>query len=648
VSVDPSSITPIRNPSLIQRVWRAVVSREPDMGPQPQQQQTTETGRVVVTTSGHAAWNRSLNERLSVYGDADEMDGSSAEFSRALHSIANNATASEDGEQESFDVQCDDAGAKGVLDDLMARTNLHDLVQAWTRQTVKYGDSFAEIVVNNDYEVAAVKLLPTRTMGRNEDKFGNLLMTEARFDGDKVQNNPGECAFDQFDPDGQKLVATFDPWQIVHSRFLWDGVSKYGTSLANVARKDWRKLHALEEGMVIGRLTRAYLKLVIYADGTGLSATQKEEMLRTLRDQISQTQQYVDQKRGSAPSVLDNIYLTKDLVRGSDGSVHESQTKIDTLDPKNEALGNITDVAFFHRKYLANLWVPPAFYGFEDQVNAKATLTKEDVEYSRLLRGVQKLDTVAVRQVCDVELILKGYDPASVDYDIIWPTISVEDEMAAATANFQQAQADDIYMGFGVIDKAWMQQHRFGMDEEEMGEIEEPAPEPAPLIVPPIPQPPIPKPSVAAERGEFQALAVSQQRINDRLDALATNGHNGNGHDKALVGELIQAEVAAVKAGTGEVHLHIPKDMVHVHNSTTVQPAKVPDVTVNVPEQQAPAVHVHAAKQEAPTVNVQVPEAPAPKITVQPSEVNVTVEQPSTEVTVERNKDGSIRALKRK
>ena len=527
MSLNPSALEPQREPSLISRVWRAVVGTQPDLGPQPLEQKTTETGRVQALVNTRNIYTRTNSERLSVYGDADEMDNNSAEFSRALHSITNHVSASEDGEQQSFDIECEDTAVLKVLDDMVARTHLHDLVPSWTRRTVKYGDSFTEIVVNSNYEVASIKQLPAVTMDRNEDEYGNLRLGEPKFDGQGVVlNDAGECAYDQRDPTGQRLTAAFSPWQIVHTRLFWDGCSAYGTSLANVARRDWRKLHALEEGMVIGRLTRAYLKLIVYADGTGMSRTQKQDMLRELQKQIGQTQQYSDQKRGTDLSVLSNIYLTKDYTRvGSD--VHESQTKIDLIDPKNEGLGVITDVVHFHRKFLASLWVPPAFYGFESEVNAKATLTKEDVELARLLRGVQKLMTSALRQVMDTELILKGYDPALVDYDLKWPPISVEDEVLSAQANFQQAQADDIYMGFGVIDKSWMQQHRFGMDEDEQAEIEEP--EPVEVPVPPQPpqmiQPPIEKPKVMvkAERvlPELQALAVGQQRIADRL-----NGHD--------------------------------------------------------------------------------------------------------------------------
>ena len=632
MALNPSDIAPVRNPGLIQRVWRAVVAREPDLGPEPLQQSTTETGRVMALQDTRLAYSKSLPGRLAVYSDADEMDNASAEFSRALHSIVNNVTASEDGEQESFDIQCEDATAKGILDDMVARTNLHDIVPSWTRRTVKYGDSFAEIVVNDAWEVASVKQLPSATMGRNEDQYGNLKMADPQFSADGVvQNDRESCAFDQFDPSGQRLVAAFSPWQIVHTRFLWDGVSKYGTSLANVARRDWRKLHALEEGMVVARLVRAYLKLVVYADGSGMAESQKQQMLKNLHDQISQTQQYADQKRGTAPSVSDNIYLTKDWVRGTDGSDHESLTKVDLIDPKNEGLSQIQDVMFFHRKYIANLWVPPAFYGFEDQVNAKATLTKEDVEYSRLLRGLQKLMTQALKQVCDTELILKGYDPATVDYDIVWPTISVEDEAASADANFKQAQSDDIYMGFGVIDRKWMQQHRFGMDEDEMAEIEEPPPPEPPVI----PVPPIPKPAVAAERltPHLEALAVSNQRI---LEAVATNG---NGH-------AVHAEVAAKESG---VHVHFEKGAIQndVQPRITVQPAslKAPDVTVNVPEQAPPTVRVGG------TV-VNVPEQPAPNVHVHPAAPEVKVNIPAAEtpgkVDIERNRDGSIRSIKRR
>ncbi len=486
------------------------------------------TRRVVaVDTEGRYA---GIIPVSAVYADADEMDQSSPEFSVALHTIADNVCASEDGEQQSFTVECEDAGALAVLDEATERADLHRMMPSWTRRTVKYGDGFAEIVVNSDLELVGLKQLPSSTMNRNEDEFGNLRLGAPEYKGNANQNQRDQCAFDQTDLQQKNLVAAFYPWQIVHTRLFWDGVSPYGVSLARVGRNTWRKLNALENSMVIARLTRAYLKLIVYADRTGKSDAEAKAMMQAIQKALSQTNPSLDQKRNHEMSVLDNIFMTTGYVRpqGSD-EAKPNLTKIDLIDPKNEGLTALDDVAYMHRQYLSTLRVPPAFLGFEEDINAKATLSGEALQYARLLRSIQGIMGAGLAQFYDTALILKGYDPDQVDYEINWPTISSEDEQQMAVANYQQAQADDIYLQAGAIDKHWIQQHRFDMDDEEIEDIEEPEAEPAPLPIVSKVQPE-PKEPVAAERRErvmpaLEVLAAAQQRILDRIDAPEKNGH---------------------------------------------------------------------------------------------------------------------------
>jgi hypothetical protein len=282
--------------------------------------------------------------------------------------------------------------------------------------------------------------------------------------------------------------------------------------------------------MVIARLTRAYLKLVVYMDGTGMSTDQKKEALKQLMTSMTQSGT-VDQKRNHEISVLENIYMAVNYTKpqGADNPM-ASLTKVDLIDPKNEGLTNLEDVHYFHQQYLSSMVVPPALTGFEEDINAKATLSGEYLDFARFLRSVQQVMGAAIEQVLDTALILKGYDPDQVDYKILWPVISSEDEQQMATANYQQAQADDIYLGVGAIDKTWVQKHRFDMDEDEIADIEEPEPEPVPTV-PVALQPPDPQPAkkpVAAERiwPALETLAVSQQRILERIDS--------NGHDKEI------------------------------------------------------------------------------------------------------------------
>jgi hypothetical protein len=508
------------------------------MGPQPSERDTSETG---VTNVDAIAQQRTIYQlgartRQGVYADADEMDHT-PEFTRSLHTIANNVCASEDGEQQSFAVECEDAGALAVLDEVVEQADLHRMMPSWTRRTVKYGDGFAEIVVNGDLDVVGIKQLSSGTMNRNEDEFGNLRLGEPAYDGATCTNDRDFCAFDQTDKQGKNVVAGFYPWQIVHTRLFWDGVALYGVSLADAGRNKWRQLNSLENSMVIARVTRAYLKLIVYADRTGKSDAEAKAMLQQIQKALSQTGPSTDQKRNHELSVLDNIFMTTGYVRPAGSSeAKPNLTKVDLIDPKNEGLTSLDDVLHHHRQYTSSLFVPRSLIGFEEDVNAKATLSGEALQFARFLRSTQGLMGAGLEQVFDTALILKGYDPDQVDYEINWPVISSEDEQQMAVANFQQAQADDIYLQAGAIDKVWVQKHRFDMDDDDIADIEEPEPEAAPVLPVVSKVQPQPAAPVAAEKRErimpaLEVLAVAQQRILDKIDApRELVAENGNGH----------------------------------------------------------------------------------------------------------------------
>jgi hypothetical protein len=364
-----------------------------------------------------------------------------------------------------------DPKAQAIFDKVVQTCKLHQKVQPIVRNLVKYGDYFGEIVVNGNLEICNVKPLPPITMFRNETLTGQLLSAPPDYDkkSGKVKNGNEECAFEQKAESTGNLMATFWPWQIMHIRLNHDGYSPYGKSHLRVARVTYKKLKAIEESLIVGRLTREFLKLVFKLDTTGLSKKEAEAALVNFQNSVMQ-RVHVDGRRENPFSVMTDFFLTTGWIKiGS--QVQPRQTGIDVIDPKNAGIHDITDVLHLHRKFLAALRVPPAHLGFEKDVNAKATLTIQDVQYVRMLRSIQQLVGIGLEQLFDTALVLAGYDPEDIDYEILWPALQTNDQVSAAQAELYRAQADQIYMLLKVIDPLWMQQHRFNLADEEIDEI---------------------------------------------------------------------------------------------------------------------------------------------------------------------------------
>lgn len=467
-----SELMPRRNPGLVARIAQAIFNSQPNTGPQVVEKESTSTG--IQNESGILSnvFDRQFRidtNRRAVYRDVDEMDNASEEASIALDIIANNVTTSEDGVQVSFEIKAEDDGVQKVIDKAIKVVKLHQKIGPMTRNLVKYGDSFTEVVVNGKGEVSDFKQLPPSTMHRNETPTGQLLMGKPKYENGKCVNGRNETAFEQRVVDTGDIVATFYPWQIIHMRLNNDGFTPYGRSHFRVARSTFKKLQAIEQSLVVGRLTREYLKLIFYIDTTGLSKKEKSVALTEFQNNVTQRIN-VDGRRDSPFSVMTDFFISTGWIKiGS--QVQPSKSSVDVLDPKNVGIHEITDVEYLHRKFIAALRVPPAHLGFEKDINAKATLTLQDTQFIRFLRSVQQLEGQGLEQFIDIVLLINGYDPETTVYEISWPKLSATDQMNDAQSELWRSQSDQLNVMMKAISPHWIQVHRFEMTEEEIVEV---------------------------------------------------------------------------------------------------------------------------------------------------------------------------------
>lgn len=651
MSMNPQQMVPMRRNPLVAWVAKQIFQYQPDKGPQPSQQDSTLTGTTAYgIQSIFDKYFMTDVERLVIYRDVQEMDEQSEECSIALDTIADNVCSSEDGVQTTVEIETDDPTAGPIIDDLLSRIDMQKKLYPIVRNAIKFGDGFNEFVVNGDGDIVAVKPLPANTFYRNEDRFGNLVLGTPKYAADgSCMNAREDCAFSQIDAQTQRVIAAFFPWQIGHIRHNWDGMSPYGRSMMKVTRVIWRKLKAEEEALIIGRLTRAYLKLVYYVDTTGLGKPAKIAALTEFRQNMTQRQD-LDGRREQQFSVMSDIFLSDANIKMGN-QVVPSRTRVDTIDPKNEGMQNISDMEYFQKKMISTVRVPPAHMGYEKDINAKATLTLQDVQYVRFLRRIQSQVGHFVEQLVDTQLILKGMDPKKVKYTIKWPRLSATDEAVASLAEMQRAQGDQVYLQEDIIDAEFVQRSRFGFDDTEIARIKKAADakkaeelaEQAQIADAQAQRdvtvksaqvraagnnnggdrksgnPPaggrshdngdgekkgVNHPTTRALRQEvteLMPLFVAAMETYRAEEVLTGNGHsngNGNGHD-ALLEEAMRAVsapipspvVATAAPAAPPVHVHFEKGMVEAPATTVmVNPeVRAPDVQVNVP---APVVNV--------------------------------------------------------
>lgn len=473
--LSPADLTPIRNPGLIRTVWQAVSTYMRGIGPQQDERNTSQTGQTLDGISryvGNQFNQPGSDERTDVYADADDMDRLSPEVSVALDSIVDNVMTSDDGVQMSFQVVAKDKKVQAVIDQTVANCCLHTKVRPMIRNTIKYGDSFSEPVIDLTKQIINLKQLPPKTMWRNEDIYGNLLLGKPRYNGKKeCLNERNSAAFEQTDADDQeRVVAAFWPWQIIHTRLNWDGFSPYGRSLLRVTREVWKRLREVEESLIIGRITRDFLKLIYYIDTTGLGEAEKKKVISDVKAQAL-TRGRMDNRREAPYRTMTDFFVTSGYTT-INGQPVQQQTKIDMLDPRNEGQHNIGDIEYLQKKLLSTLRVPPAHLGFEKEINAKATLTMQDVAFVRFCRNIQQIVGQSLEAVFDLALALAGIDPMEAEYRVVWPMLKSVDELTAAQAEQFRSMADGVYLENGVIDPTWIQENRLDMTPDEIEELQ--------------------------------------------------------------------------------------------------------------------------------------------------------------------------------
>jgi len=71
--------------------------------------------------------------------------------------------------------------------------------------------------------------------------------------------------------------------------------------------------------------------------------------------------------------------------------------------------GAIEDVEYLRNKMMAALKIPKAFLGYEEQVNAKATLAAEDVRFARTIERIQRIIESELTKIAIVHLYSQGF-----------------------------------------------------------------------------------------------------------------------------------------------------------------------------------------------------------------------------------------------
>jgi len=363
--------------------------------------------------------------RIQLYTDYEAMDTESI-IASTLDIISDESTLKNE-QGEVLQIKSADENIQRILYNLFYDVlNIEFNLWMWIRNMCKYGDFYLHLEIAEKYGVYNVTPLSVYDMVREEgqDPKNPSLV---RFRIDPMVIAGGGYLNREKDQDG-KVV--FDNYEIAHFRLLTDAnYLPYGRSYIEPARKTYKQYVLMKDAMLLHRITRAPEKRVFTVNVGNIPPNEVDGYMQKVMQKMKKTP-YVDQQTGdynlryNLMNMMEDYYLP---TRGND-----TATKIDTI--KGLEYNAIEDVVFLRDEMLAALKVPKAFFGFEADLEGKATLAAEDIRFARTVERIQRIALSELYKIALVHLYVQGYDGealANFELDLTTPSVVYEQEKVA-------------------------------------------------------------------------------------------------------------------------------------------------------------------------------------------------------------------------
>ena len=391
-------------------------------------------------------------DRMARYSDFSEMEYT-PEIGSALDIYAEEAVAADENGNV-LHIHSDNTKIKQLLDDLFFDTlNVDFNLTSWIRNLCKYGDHFLFNDVSPEYGVINAYPMPISEVEREEG-----------FD----PNDPLAVRFRWVTQGNQVL----ENWQVSHMRLLGnDAFIPYGSSILEPARRIWRQLILLEDAMLVYRIVRAPERRVFKIDVGNVPPEENPAYMERAQSSLKRAS-ITDQSSGRVDLRYNPLSVDEDYfipVRGS-----ESGTDISTLAGGTVA-GETNDVEYIQKKLFAALKIPKAYLGYDEGLGAKATLSQEDIRFSRTIARVQRTILAELNKIAIIHLYCHGFsDNDLLDFKLKLSnpsTIAQQQKLELFRSRFEAAGT--ALQTPGLVDKTWVQKNIIRLTEDEISKIKQ-------------------------------------------------------------------------------------------------------------------------------------------------------------------------------
>lgn len=420
---------------------------------------------------------KDIDDRKSIGEEIDNMDGRDALVARALDTIASFACCfkengvvndfgfkieivSDENDIEKKSITTREKEALKIIDKMLTDTGLVDKTNEIMRSMVKYGDAFTELVFDNDNNIRRIKLFPKPwEIERNEDTYGRLKTGDPELalqDPSSKENRTGP-AFVQVKDD--KVIAAFYPYQIVQWGYGYSSGDKYHTSILSQIIVPWKRLYLQEDSLALSRLTRALDQKIHHVPiPIELDASEADTIIQSYRNAMENAKMmaydvssdsFYDVTNDNPLDVTTDFYLPR--VYTHDGKTVDGN--IENLKGGVSALENIGDIYWGMNRILAGLGVPMSYLnmrvgGTKAFVDKTPEETKES--FSTNVSMLQKEHEKCLREIIDLQLVLKGILPEEIKYRVVYPKVMSHSVLELNSIEHTNASCAQTWLNMGI------------------------------------------------------------------------------------------------------------------------------------------------------------------------------------------------------
>lgn len=359
--------------------------------------------------------HRRRQDRYDVYDAMDEM----SDVSSVLDAYAEDATQIDQERKKSVWVTAKKLKVKKALSALLHDTlHIEDFIEGICRDVAKMGDDFGMIRASRDKGIQSLVWRDPRDIERVENQDGILIGFEEtlRLASYRQQVN----AERQQGRDGSSIKPSYEPWDVVHFRIYkrkrlpkekYSNI--YGTSVLEGSERIAKQVKILDDLLMIMRLTRSLDRRIYYVD-VGRSPVEEEISILRRWKRALKRKTYFDPATGRFDSRFDPFAWSEDEFWPSK---ENRNSRVETL-PGITNIADIVDIDHFRDKFFGSLRAPKAYFGYEGEINSKASLSSQSIKWAKAVSSIQRAVKQGLTRLCQIHLAYLNMDTDAEQFEV--------------------------------------------------------------------------------------------------------------------------------------------------------------------------------------------------------------------------------------